>query len=146
MLTRQGLLDLEDKGWRALCERFNKLGPDGWLRPGAAGEWSPRDVLAHVACWHAEAAMQFERNRTTGEKVWWPDVEEFNADAHERCRDMTLHDVQVMSGAAHHRFREEVNQLEQPVSEKIARWVRGCADAHYEEHIAMLDAFLGASS
>jgi hypothetical protein len=142
MSSKKELLDEEDRLWRELCARFESVPETAWERPGATGDWTPKDVMAHVACWHAEATQQFERFHTTGDKPWWPDVDTFNAEAHEKCRDMTLHEVQAMSGAARHRFREEMARLEDPIHEKTERAIVGCGSRHYEEHLPELDAFL----
>lgn len=143
MPTKRELHEAEDRGWHELCARFDAIAHDAWEKPGAAGDWSPKDVMAHVACWHAETVRQFEAFRSAGQKVWWPDVEEFNAESYGRCRDMRLREVQAMSGAARHRFREEIALLEEPLPERFPRWIEASGIGHYQEHIPLLDAFLG---
>lgn len=143
MTVRADLLSAEDAAWRQLCARFDKLSLQQWTRPGASGEWTPKDVIAHVACWHAETAGRLERLRSGSSPSWKVDVEAFNADAYERCRDLTLREAQAMSGAARHRFREEVASVDDDaLGRRVTGWVTGSGHEHYLEHIPLLDAFL----
>jgi hypothetical protein len=74
-----------------------------------------------------------------------PDVDAFNDKTYQECKDLSLHDVRVMSGAARHRFREEVALLEEPIDERLARIIAANAHDHYDEHIPDLDRFLGSA-
>lgn len=145
MTSPHELLNDEARAWRDLMTRFNRIEGAGWNRSGAAGDWSPKDVLAHIACWHAEAEMFFEQLRSADTPPRWPDVETFNAESREKCRDMTAREVQAMSGAARHRFREEISLVAEPLAEKHVRAIRNCGALHYAGHIEMLDAFLEKS-
>jgi hypothetical protein len=142
---RDDLLAGEEAGWHELWLRLHKLGEQDWFKLGAADDWTAKDVLAHIACWHAEGAHHLECLRMTGTHPRWPDVEAFNVEAHQRCAGMTLREVQAMSGAARHRFREELAACpEEHLTENRLRAFVGCAHGHYPEHIVLLDTFLGS--
>jgi DinB family protein len=142
--AKQKLLDDEDRRWREMHARFGKLSAEDWLRPGVNGEWNAKDLLAHVAAWHAHTTDRFEALRETGElPEFTGDVDEFNRKLYEENRDLTLHEVQAMSGAARHRFREEIDLLPDEPAERVQQIVYANADEHYDEHIPHLDAFLG---
>jgi DinB family protein len=143
MTTKQDLLDAENAGWHELSARLEKLTDDDWLKPGVNGDWCAKDVLAHVAAWHAVTTDRFEVLRTMGTLPEYPPVDEFNQDQYEKCRELSLHDVRVMSGAARHRFREEIAQLPAELGENLVRIVQGNAEGHYDEHIEQLDKYLG---
>ena len=115
------------------------------MRPGVNDDWTAKDLLAHVAAWHALTTDRLEALRMTGTLPDAPDVDAFNREQHERSADLSLHDVRVMSGAARHRFREEIDLLPNDPGERIERMVYGNAEGHYEEHFAGLDAFLGSA-
>ena len=145
MNRRDELLASEDAGWQELNARFHKLGDDDWLRPGVNGEWTPKDLAAHVAVWHASATDRLEGLRMTGEMPPLPAaVDAINADQYERCRDLTLKEVRAMSGASRHRFREEMARLPLDPDDRVTLLVYGDGAEHYEEHIPQLDAFLEA--
>jgi hypothetical protein len=144
MSTKQKLLDAEDRLWREMHARLVKLSSEDWLRPGVNGDWNAKDLLAHVAAWHAHTTDRFESLRMTGELPKFTlDVDEFNQKLFEENRDLTLHEVQAMSGAARHRFREEIDLLPNEPEELLQKIVYANADEHYEEHIPHLDTFLG---
>ena len=145
MTTVAEILDAEDARWHQLAALLDRVGPDGWMTPGAAGEWCAKDVVAHIAAWHAEAVDEMEQLRETGHvKRNWTDVEAFNTENAARCKDIDLHDAKVTSGACRHRFREEIARLGQPLNPKMADFVMMCGPNHYDEHIEMLEVFLAA--
>jgi hypothetical protein len=138
--TRAELLAAEDAAWRELWATLARLRQEDWERPGAAGAWTPKDVLAHIACWHAEAVRVLEGVRA-GTTTRWPEVEAFNRDAHDRCRHLALKEVLAMAGAARHRFREEVAATsEEELTPELLEALASCAHGHYAEHLPGLDA------
>ena len=54
-MTRQQLLARMERAWAALRESFSGLSDAQLTEPGVAGEWSVKDVLAHVTTWDEEA-------------------------------------------------------------------------------------------
>ncbi len=144
MNRRDELLAAEDAGWQELNRRLHRLGEDDWLRPGVNGPWTVKDLAAHIAVWHASATDRLESLRMTGSLPPLPaPVDAINAEQYERCRELTLKDVQAMSGAARHRLREEVALLPADPGESVSMLIIGDAQEHYDEHIPHLDAFLG---
>ena len=141
--VKQKLLDEEDRGWRELSARFHRVAEGDWLRPGVNGDWTAKDMLAHIAAWLACTADRFESMRATGTLPTHPDPDTFNDEQHRLNRDLALHDVQAMLQAARHRFREEMQLFDDDPGEILPQVVHGNAHGHYEEHIVHLDAFLG---
>jgi uncharacterized protein (TIGR03083 family) len=54
-MTREQLLVRLEKAWTALNDSYAGLSDAQLTTPGVAGEWSVRDVLAHVTTWDEEA-------------------------------------------------------------------------------------------
>ena len=54
-MTREQLLARLEKAWTALKDSYAGLSDAQLTTPGVAGEWSVRDVLAHVTTWDEEA-------------------------------------------------------------------------------------------
>ena len=144
MPSKRELLEADETRWRELSARFERLDPEDWERPGVNGEWSPKDVLAHIAAWHAHSTDRFETLRATGALPPVPDVDAFNEQRYQECKELMLHDVRVMSGAARHRFREEVASLPEPLDDFVQQVIASNAHGHYDEHIPDLDRFLEA--
>ena len=145
MSKKQELLDAEDQRWRELYLRLDKLTEEDMVRPGVNGDWSAKDALAHIAAWHAVTTDRFEVLRTMGTLPEYPPVDEFNRDQYQKSKEMSLHDVRAMSGAARHRFREEIAQLPSELGANLVTIVESNAHGHYDEHIEQLDAFLAGS-
>jgi len=143
---KKELLDAEEASWRELHARLEKLSDDDWLTPGVNGDWNVKDIMVHVAAWHAVTTDRFEILRTMGTLPEYPPVDEFNRDQYEKNKDLSLHDVRVMSGAARHRFREELAQLPADLGENLVRICESNAHGHYDEHIEQLDVFLGSKA
>ena len=142
--AREKLLTEEDAAWQQLCVRFHKLSDEDYVKPGVNDAWSAKDMLAHIAVWHASATDRMESHRMTGAlPPLGAAVDDINAEQYERCKDLTLKEAKVMSGAARHRFREEMALLPDDPDERVAMLIYGDGAEHYEEHITQLDAFLG---
>ena len=145
MSAKQKILDGEEAGWRELSARLHALAEEDWTKPGVVEDWTAKDLLAHVAVWHASTTDRLESLRMTGTLPPHPDVDTFNSEQHDKNRDLTLHEVQAMSGAARHRFREEIDLLADDPGDMLTQVVNGNSTDHYLEHIPHLDAFLGLS-
>jgi hypothetical protein len=151
MTMKDDLLTNEEAGWHELQERFAKFSSSDWDRTGPAGEWSAKDLLAHIACWQAEVTHHLEHIRATGNDIPYPELEEFNQRSHRECAALSLQQVQAMSGAARHRFREEIAAAA-PValSPRMLHEIRWAAELHYRGdanergHINDLDDLLAA--
>ena len=142
--SKKDILEEEDGAWHELCTRFNKLSDEEYVKAGVNGEWTAKDMLAHIAVWHASATDRMEQHRMNG--VLPPlgaAVDEINAEQYERCKDLTLKEAKAMSGASRHRFREEMAMLPDDPDERVAMLIYGDGAEHYQEHIEQLDAFFG---
>ena len=140
MSVKQQLLDLEEERWEQLLTLLNKI-PD-WEQPGVLDGWSVKDLLAHIAAWHAVTVDRLESFCTTRVLPDAPkDIDAFNAETYESCKDLSLHDVKVMSASARHRFREQVDDLKEEEAKEFERMIFGNAHGHYEEHIQQLETY-----
>ncbi|HLW16108.1 MAG TPA: ClbS/DfsB family four-helix bundle protein [Actinomycetota bacterium] len=140
MSVKQQLLDLEEERWEQLSLLLNKV-PD-WEQPGLLEAWSIKDLLAHVASWHAVTVDRLESYCTTAVLPPAPaNIDAFNAETYEATKDLPLHDVKAMSASSRHRFREQVDGLNEEDASKHERMIFGNAHGHYEEHIAQLETY-----
>jgi hypothetical protein len=139
MSVKRDLLDREEDRWEQLCTLLNKI-PD-WEQPGVLEQWSVKDLLAHLAAWHALTIDRLEAYRGNGELPPAPDVDRFNAETYDETKDLSLHDVKVVSASCRHRFREEVAALSEEDAQKLQQMISGNAHGHYDEHIEQLEAY-----
>jgi hypothetical protein len=143
MSTKMDILKQEEERFTTMCKLLDRV-PE-WEKAGVAGDWSAKDVLGHVAAWHAVTIDRLEQFRSSGTLPPAPDdIDAFNEKTCNENKDLTVHDVKVMSGACRHRFREEVAALKDEDAQKFERMISANAHGHYDEHIPEIEAFLKA--
>ena len=96
--TARLLDDLRDEqaGWEALLQ---DIGEEHMTQPGVAGEWSIKDIIAHLTGWRRRSAGRFQaalRHEPPPAPPWPPQLEsddEINAWIYAADRDRPLADV-----------------------------------------------------
>jgi hypothetical protein len=143
MSIKMELLDNEEQRFTYLSKLLDRV-PD-WEKPGVADQWSAKDLLGHLAAWHAVTIDRLEQFNSSGVLPPPPgDIDAFNEKTCEENRDLSVHDVKVMSGACRHRFREEVAALKEEDAREFERMIYGNAHGHYDEHVPQIEAYLQA--
>src|SRR5262249_36008985 len=78
MSTRNDLLQLEEERWNQMCRLLDKI-PD-WEGEKVCDDWSVKDLLGHVAAWHATTMDRLEQFQSSGKLPPPPeDIDAFNA-------------------------------------------------------------------
>jgi hypothetical protein len=94
----QLLSDLSDEQayWEALLQ---DIGEDHMTQPGVAGEWSIKDIVAHLTAWRRRTVGRFQaalRHEPTPTPFWPPNLQtddEINGWIYAADRDRSLADV-----------------------------------------------------
>lgn len=76
--------------WQALLA---EVGDARMLQPGAVGEWSVKDVIAHVMWGEHEMVGVIQAHALVGSDLWNLPEDERNAIMVAEQRDRPLHDV-----------------------------------------------------
>jgi uncharacterized protein (TIGR03083 family) len=132
---------------------LDRVPQDRLEEPGAMGDWTVKDVMAHVTAWErrlAEWLAANERPPLSGEII-----EQMNQERYEQDRERPLADIQ----ADFHRIHEAVVQridnfvtdeslqstAPPPTGSRAPGWrlIAACTYLHYEEHIETLTDWLG---
>lgn len=96
IMDKHQLLKRLETAWTALEESYTALSDAQLLEPGVMGEWSVKDILAHVTVWEEEA-LQYLPFTIKGEKppryVQYGGLDAFNAQMIEQKRSLTLSEV-----------------------------------------------------
>ena len=95
-MKREQLLKRLDTAWVALDESYAGLSEAQMTTPGVAGEWSVRDILAHVATWEEEALKYLPLIIAGGRPPRYASyggLDAFNARMTEAKRSLSLADV-----------------------------------------------------
>ena len=81
-------LQTERAQWEALLVQ---VGEARMTQPGAAGEWSVKDVIAHVTWFEREMVGVLRARALVGSDLWNLSRDERNAAIHEQNRDRYEH-------------------------------------------------------
>jgi hypothetical protein len=97
--TKKALID-EMKTERLALENFlAEFTPDQMIQPGALGEWSVKDVLAHLIEWEQmflgwyAAGQRGEKPPTPAEGYTWRQLPALNKAVYKKHRERSLEDV-----------------------------------------------------
>lgn len=93
-MNKDGLLDALEDGRERLVETLEDLPQDVMLEPGVTGEWSVKDILAHLNAWEAELIKLLwqarQGRKPTVAQVLESEVDERNQQYYEQSRDRPL--------------------------------------------------------
>lgn len=153
MNTTQVLARL-DAAWRDFEESHAGLSETQMMIPGVSGQWSVRDVIAHVSWWDEEALKHLpdirEGRRPPRYSVTYGGIDAFNALMTEKWRKLSVPEVLREHAAVHRRLRDYVHGVpdEMFVREtRFRRRLRFDTYGHYPKHAkairAWRRAFLG---
>ncbi len=109
-MNRQQLSMRLEKAWRDFEESYAGLSDSEMMRAGVTGEWSVRDILAHVTTWEEEALKHLP-TILKGEKpprysITHGGINAFNAQMTEQKKNLTLAEVRRQLQDTHRRLIE----------------------------------------
>lgn len=125
-MKKQELLDTiqhESQQWDSFLHQVGDQAGEGRMaQPGATGEWSFKDVVAHLSAWRSRtlAHLQAARFEQTPSSQFWPagwdeddeeDLEQINHWIYEENCDRSLHDVLNESRQQFRHMRELVRAI-----------------------------------
>jgi hypothetical protein len=157
-------IDQTQQTWESIV---NEAGPEGLDRPGAAGDWTLKDVAGHLNGWRARTVARLEaaaRNEEPAANPWPADltdetdegVDQINEWLYDHYRDQPAESILGESREQFGRMRAAVDALsdddlntpgryawfgDYPLSAVIA----GSLDHLYEEHEPALRKWLSSA-
>jgi hypothetical protein len=144
-MDRGGLLARIEKAWRVLHESYAGLPDSALTNPGVNGQWSVRDVLAHVTTWEQEALKHLPTILQGGKpprySVSYGGINAFNRIMGEQKHGLTLAEVRQELEETHHRlisFIEGVPAEQFRNETPFRRRLRLDTYSHYSEHAAAI--------
>lgn len=116
-ITKDSLIQ-EIKKERGALEKFlSSLTPEQMTTPGALGEWSVKDVLAHLAEWEQmflgwyNTGLEGERPHMPAPGYTWAQTPALNQKIYEKHRDRPLEDVLAWFAESHRQIYALIEQL-----------------------------------
>jgi hypothetical protein len=140
-MNRQQLLKQLHKAWTAFKESYGGLSDSQLTEPGVTGQWSVRDIIAHVTWWEEEALKHLpliiEGGTPPRYSIQYGGIDAFNALMTEQKRDLSLADVLRQLEETHRRLIAYVQSVpEEPFTRqtRFRRRLRLDTYSHYPKH------------
>ena len=136
--------------WEA---RLSQIAEEQMLKPGAAGKWSVKDVIAHVASGERELVPVLRTHVLAG-SVWNLSDDERNEIEYQQNKDRPLNDIVNEERQAYTALLEVVQQLSDedlndphcfknmPAEWRPWQLIAGDSFKHYEDHMPSLREWL----
>jgi len=106
-MDKQQLLKRLETAWMALKASYTGLSDAQLLEPGVMGDWSVKEILAHVTTWEEEA-LKYLPLIINGQKppryVRYGGIDGFNAQMAEQKRSLALAEVLSQLDETHRRL------------------------------------------
>jgi len=145
-----GLIERDRAHWETLLGSI----PEAWMtEPGVEGEWSIKDIIAHIAWGERENLGVVHARAVVGSELWQLSEDERNAVVFEQNRSRELGDVRADSRRIFHRYLEAVAALtEEDLNDpsRFAQMPEGWRPwrilydpGHYQGHADSIRAWLG---
>jgi hypothetical protein len=140
-VNRQQLLHRLDIAWVAFQASYAGLSSSRLTEPGVVGDWSVKDIIAHVTWWEEEALRHLPLimvgDRPPRYSVTYGGIDAFNAMMAERKRDVPLSDVLTQQNETHRRlidFIQSVSEDQFTRESRFRRRLRLDTYSHYPIH------------
>jgi hypothetical protein len=115
--TKHALLETMETERNALEQLLAELSPEEMRAPGIVGEWSVKDVLAHlleweqrVLRWHA-AGLKGKVPVIPSEEFNWAQLPQLNQQIFEKHRDRPLADIQKEFKSSYKKIQKTIQGL-----------------------------------
>jgi hypothetical protein len=145
-MNRQQLLNRLDTAWVAFQASYEGLANARLMEPGVAGDWSVKDIIAHVTWWEEEALRHLPLimtgDRPPRYSVTYGGIDAFNAMMAERKRDLSLSDVLTQQDDTHRRlidFIQSVPEDQLTRETRFRRRLRLDTYSHYPIHTKTIE-------
>ncbi len=140
-MNTQQLLKRLDTAGTAFKESYAGLPETQMTEPGVSGDWSVKDIIAHVTWWEEEALKHLplilEGGRPPRYSVKFGGINAFNALMTERKRGLSLSDVLREQDETHRRlvaYIENAPAEQFSTETRFRRRIRLDAYSHYPIH------------
>jgi hypothetical protein len=140
-MDKQQLLKRLDKAWSELQDSFSGLPESKITQPGVAGNWSVKDLLAHITTWEEEALKHLPEIlkgiKPPLYSVTYGGINAFNAKMTERKSGFSLSEVLRQFQATHRRlihYIESAPEAQFTKETRFRRRIRLDTYSHYPKH------------
>jgi hypothetical protein len=140
-MDRSQLLKRLDKAWQAFKESYAGLSDSELMEPGVTGDWSVRDIIAHVTWWEEEALaylpLILDGGKPARYSVTYGGIDAFNSHMAEQKRHLSLSEVLRQQDDTHRRLIDLIQGVPEDQFARETRFrhrLRLDTYSHYPEH------------
>ena len=136
-----------EQAWTELKESYAGLSDAQVAEPRVMGEWSVKDILAHVTTWEEEALKYWPLILTGGRPpryIQFGGIDAFNAQRAEQKRDLTLSEVLRQLEETHRRLLDYLHSVPEEHFTRETRFrhrLRLDTYSHYPLHARAIQAW-----
>ncbi len=149
-MDKQQVLKNLGKAWDELKESYAGLSDDELAKAGVMGEWSVKDIIAHVTWWEEEALKHLPTILAGGKpprySVAYGGIDAFNALMTEQKRNLSLPEVLRERDDTHQRLLEFIESAPEDQFGRETRFLhrlRLDTYSHYRKHAEALRQWRG---
>jgi hypothetical protein len=146
--TKELLLSEGEKEHTKLEEYLSDLEPDQMAKTGIVGEWSVKDVLAHLYEWEAmvlswlDTSQHGETPSVPAEGYKWNQLPALNEEIWRKYKEYSLEEILRMYRESYNRTRETIRGLPEETlftpslypwmnKNTLAAYFTSCTGSHY---------------
>jgi len=140
-MKKEQVIQKIEQAWDELCASYAGLPVESMLEPGANGEWSVKDIIAHVSTWEGEALkflpLILGGKRPPRYSVLYGGIDAFNAQVVEMSRALSLDEVFRQAAETHARliaYLENAPEDQFTSETRFRRRIRLDTYSHYPHH------------
>lgn len=110
-LTVSEMVNLIEETYGSWMQLLESAPADQWEAPGVSGDWSLKDIIAHIA-WHEDQMAKVIEARALVGSAWWNlPTDERNANIYAATKDAPLEAVIADADAVHEHLVRRVREL-----------------------------------
>ena len=140
-MSRARLLKIFEERWNELLAAYAGLSEAEMTAPGVVGNWSVKDLIAHVSAWERESLKHVPAilagRRTPRYSAVYGGIDVFNATSVARDRDLPLTEVLGRRDRTHRRLLALIARLPDQAlagETRVRRRLRLDTYGHYPRH------------
>ena len=137
--NKQQLLEQIDTNWNKLQAQIAILSDEEFVEPNTVGEWSVKDVLAHLMEWQRMVMHWYQEGKkgimpvTTSEEYTWREIPALNQAIYETYRDEELSTIKDGLTQSHQQILAMIEGMSnaEMFTPKIYKWTKSTTLGSY---------------
>lgn len=143
-MNKQKLLEKLDKAWTEFQDSYAGLPEPQMTEPGVTGDWSVKEIIAHVSAWEEEALKYLPLilggGRPPRYSTMYGGIDAFNVQMTERKRELSLAEIMQEAETTHRKLVETIQDVSEEQFARETRFRRRVRLDTYGHYLAHAEA------